>query len=242
MQPSISQTLRVWFHTESRARGFFPALATFLSKLWEFALDSTPTRRRARYGDADYDWEHRVNTTAGVVSHRDRFLGLFHSPYQPTEPALFHEMLAAIQNLQPDLSTFTFIDIGSGKGRVLLMAADYPFRHILGVELFPDLHHAAEENIRQYSSPNQKCRSIESLLADARDFQFPSGPMLIYLFNPLPESGLRQLLDNLDRSLAAQPRKALILYHNPLLESLLASRPGFQKVAGTHQYSIFAIG
>ena len=57
--------------------------------LWRFLRDSTPERRRQRYGDMEYDWEHRVDTTSGTVGWRTRLLGLFHSPYQPTEPVLF---------------------------------------------------------------------------------------------------------------------------------------------------------
>ena len=48
--------------------------------------------------------------------------------------------------------TFTFVDLGSGKGRTLLMASDYPFRRIIGVELLPSLHQIAQENLRQYKS------------------------------------------------------------------------------------------
>ena len=55
--------------------------------LWEFARDSTPDRLRQRFGDAEYDWDYRVNTTSGAVGWRDRLLGMFHSAYQPTEPA-----------------------------------------------------------------------------------------------------------------------------------------------------------
>ena len=42
------------------------ASASLARQLWEFARDSTPERRRQRYGDMDYDWEHRVNTTSGT--------------------------------------------------------------------------------------------------------------------------------------------------------------------------------
>ena len=76
-----------------------------------------------------YDWDYRVDTTSATVGWRERLLGQFHSAYQPTEPALFKEMMAI---LKIDFQEFTFIDMGSGKGRVLLMAADYPFRRILG--------------------------------------------------------------------------------------------------------------
>src|SRR3977135_3821117 len=125
-----------------------------------------------------------ASTTSGSVSWHARLLGLFHSPYQPTEPALFHEMMAS---LPIEFDQFTFIYLGSGKGRTLLMASEYPFRKIVGVELIAELHRAAEENIGAYKSPTQRCTQVESLLADARDFELPEEPLLLYLFNPLPE-------------------------------------------------------
>ncbi len=120
------------------AKARLAATRQLLAALWEFVRDSTPERLRQRYGDADYDWEHRVNTTSAAVGWRDRLLGVFHSPYQPTESALFHEMLDALsQQSHSDFHDFVFIDLGSGKGRTLLMASDYPFRRIVGVELLP---------------------------------------------------------------------------------------------------------
>jgi hypothetical protein len=104
--------------------------------LWGFLRDSTPHRRRLRYGDADYDWEHRVNTTSAVVGWRERMLGAFHSPYQPTEPELFYEMIEALRaRTVIDFRDFVFVDLGSCKGRTLLMTSDYPFKRIVGVEL-----------------------------------------------------------------------------------------------------------
>src|ERR1700690_3609277 len=87
---------RYWGDAAAREGGF---AATFglLATLWEFVRDSTPARLRQRYGDAEYDWDHRVNTTSAAIGWRDRLLGLFHSPYQPTEPTLFHEMLDGLE-------------------------------------------------------------------------------------------------------------------------------------------------
>ena len=125
------------------------AAAILVGNLWEFVVDSTPARRRQRYGDMEYDWEKRVNTTSGTVGWRARLLGVFHSPYQPTEPELFREMMGA---LPIELERFTFVDIGSGKGRTLLMASEFPFKRIVGVELMEELHRAAEENLRAYGA------------------------------------------------------------------------------------------
>src|SRR5262245_37566835 len=37
-------------------------------------------------------------------------------------------------------SNDVFIDFGSGKGRVVIQAAMYPFRKVIGIELASDLH------------------------------------------------------------------------------------------------------
>ncbi len=80
--------LCLWWREQAREHGAADAGLLLLRNLWGFVRDSTPERRRARYGDMEYDWTHRVNTTSGTVGWRLRLLGLFHSPYQPTEPAV----------------------------------------------------------------------------------------------------------------------------------------------------------
>jgi SAM-dependent methyltransferase len=240
--PRLLSTIHDWWKENSARDRFFPTLKRFVSMLWEFVRESTPARRRQRYGDVEYDWDFRVDTTGATVGWRDRLLGHFHSPYQPTEPALFREMLASLIQASPkiDFREFTFIDIGSGKGRVLLMAADYPFRRILGIELLPALHRVARENIKKYKSDSQQCFAIECLLADAGEFAFPPAPTVLYLFNPLPKSGLVKLVSNLEHSLWEHPRPVFVLYHNPLLESALTQSATLKRIVGTHQYLIFS--
>jgi len=237
--PPLIRAARQWWSDIAAREGRMAASQHFLGAIWEFLRDSTPARRRQRYGDADYDWDHHVNTTSGAVSWRDRLLGVFHSPYQPTEPALFHEMLEALQQRALDFQEFTFIDLGSGKGRTLLLASDYPFRRIVGVELLPALHQIAQENLQKYSGESQKCFALESICADAAAFSFPAKPTVLYLFNPFPESGLKRMLANLEQSLRQKPRPVYVLYHNPLLEHVIRGSEEFMKVGGTHQYSLY---
>jgi SAM-dependent methyltransferase len=233
---SIKKALRVWWRENAQEKGVAATISLLLGNLWSFARGSTPERRRQRYGDMEYDWENRVNTTSATVDWRSRLLGLFHSPYQPTEPALFREMMAS---LPLDFSQFTFIDIGSGKGRTLLMASEYPFRKIVGVEILAELDRAAQENIRVYKNPSQRCSEIRAICADARDFELPDEPLVLYLFNPLPEAPLRQLIDRLGKSLARAPRAVWIVYHNPLLETALGASGYLEKTGGTPQYSMY---
>ena len=229
-----------WWNNIAGREGRFAATRQLLQALWEFIRDSTPERQRQRYGDTEYDWEHRVNTTSAAVGWHDRLLGVFHSPYQPTEPALFREMLEALQErTHIDFHDFIFVDLGSGKGRTLLMASDYPFRRVVGIELLPALHQAAKENLSQYRSESQKCFALESICADATGFSFPEEPTVLYLFNPFPESGLRRVIANLEQSLHEHPRAVYVLYHNPLLEQVFSERAALRKVGGTHQFAMY---
>jgi hypothetical protein len=251
---------RSWWRDRVREMGVAEAGFLLMSELWGFLRDSTPERRRQRYGDMEYDWEHRVDTTSGTVGWRERLPGIFLSSYQPTDPALFAEMMAS---LSIDFRQFTFLDLGSGKGRTLLMAAEYAFRQIVGVEIVPELHRVAEENIRAYekrhietrvavpsrtrpapetpraTSLQQSGSRIECICADARGCEFPAEPLVLYLFNPVSETGLVQVIGNLESSLRKHPRDVYILYHNPLLEPVLAESAVFRRIGGTEQFVLY---
>ncbi len=235
-QSQLIEGVLQWWKDRRRRERFFPTLWRLFGVFREFVRECTPDQRRRRYGDVQYDWDYRVNTTSATVGWRNRLLGMFHSPYQPTEPSLFHEMLST---LKIDFREFTFIDLGSGKGRVLLMAADYSFHRIMGIELLSELHRVAQENLNQYKNNSQQCFAVECILGDAREFTFPSEPTVLYLFNPLPEEGLVQVMANLERSLREQPRPLYVLYHNPLLDHVLANCSGLQRLSGTHQYCVY---
>jgi len=244
MDSAVPNTLRAawrWWRDIAAREGRVAATRRLLTELWEFIRDSTPERKRQRYGDADFDWDHHVNTTSAAVGWRDQLLGVFHSAYQPSEPAIFHEMLDALRRqFGIDFHDFTFIDLGSGKGRTLLMASDYPFWRIVGVELLPALHRIAQDNLSKYRREGQKSFALEAVCADARDFVFPAEPSVLYLFNPLPETGFRQVVMNLEESLRLYPRAVYVLYHNPLLDHVLSHSAALGKAGGTRQYSIYA--
>jgi SAM-dependent methyltransferase len=234
MTPSLwSVFRRRWGDTRSR-KSLVSSAKEISADLWEFVLESMPQRRRARYGDVGYDWEHEgVDTTSATVTARTRLLAAISgAPYQPTEPTLFAEMLQA---LSIDFESFTFIDIGSGKGRTLLMAAELGFRRVIGVELLPELHDIALRNIAASGRPN-----IDSVCVDARNYQFPPGPLVLYLFNPLPAAALSEAIENLQSSVMRHPRDVKIIYHNPLSEDVLARAPFLKKLHGTHQYAIYS--
>jgi len=230
------RSLRQYWKRERTAAGRLTAAHRLVQVGWEFLLESLPERKRRRYGDVDYDWEFRVDTTAATVTWRGRLLGLLHSSYQPIEPEVFREI---VNSLGIDFRQFTFLDIGSGKGRALLLAAEYPFRRVFGVELLPELNSVADENIRKFSSEKRVCTEIHAICADATEFVFPAEPLLFFLFNPLPETELRKLVTNIEDSLRQCPRPAYLIYVNPAFEEVLNNCPVFTRISGTHQYLLF---
>ena len=235
---SIGRSLRDFWKRE-RVSLSWPATLRKVARVgWEFLSDSLPERRRRRYGDVDYDWEFRVDTTSATVGWRTRLLGLLHSAYQPIEPDLFREIMAALE-AEIDFSQFTFLDIGSGKGRALLLAAEYPFRRVVGIELLPELNFIAEENIRRFGSEKRACREVKSVCGDATEFSFPPESLVVFLFHPLPDAGLKKLVENLDASLQELPRRAYVIYVNPIFEEMVRSCSKLNKIGGTHQYSVF---
>jgi len=236
--PSIGSVLwRRWGETRTR-KGIGGTLREIGSDVWEFLRESTPERKRLRYGDVEYDWDHHVDTTSATVSNRSRLIAaLSGAPYQPTDPMEFREMMQAVVI---DLRQFTFVDLGSGKGRTLLMASEFPFRRIIGVELLPELHEIARKNISAFASAEQKCTTIESVCSDARDYQFPEEPLLLYLFNPLPSAALRTMVQNLRQSVMRSPRPVRVIYQNPLSENVLAEAGFLFKINSTFQYSIYS--
>ncbi|HEY5030298.1 MAG TPA: class I SAM-dependent methyltransferase, partial [Candidatus Angelobacter sp.] len=217
--------------------GWSRSLLVLVGAAWRALLELLPSRRKARFGDLDYDWEQSADTTRSNVGFGTQFLtGLMARPYFATEPWLFEQIMQA---LPIDFSQFTFVDLGSGKGRVLLMASDYSFQRIVGVEFMTSLHRAAQQNIASYSSDRRRCPQIEAVCLDARDFQFPLEPIVMYLFNPFSEATFSQVLENLRRSIEQAPRPCYIAYRFKEFENLLANSGWLERIAGAEQWAVY---
>ncbi len=235
--PGINEEALVWLRGLILRDGLMRGLWSAGRSLVEVMLDYLPSRRRLRYGDIDFDWDHDVDTTWANPSLAVRLREVFTSgKYQPSDPSLFHEIL---QQLPIRYEDFTFVDLGSGKGRTLLMASDYPFRAIIGVEIIPDLHSVAQRNLQHYRNDRQRCSRLLALSGDARDFAFPVEPVVLYLFNPFPPAILREVLRNLEHSFREHPRPICVAYHNLVHEDVFLEMSFLRKVAATHQFAIF---
>jgi SAM-dependent methyltransferase len=147
--------------------------------------------------------------------------------YYGIAPSVFHRMM---RGLPEDLSSYTFLDLGSGKGRALMLATHYGFAEILGVEISPPLHELATANLARYAAPERICRNAHALLQDATSFPFPLVPLVVYLNHPFCRPVLEQVLENLRGSLARHPRPLWMVYINPETRSVLDRAPFLELV------------
>ncbi|WP_187148840.1 class I SAM-dependent methyltransferase [Candidatus Korobacter versatilis] len=237
--PSLGRAGLAWYRGLLQRDGVLRGTAHALGSGWELALDYLPSRKRLRYGDIDYDFDHGVNTTWAAPTLSVRLREIFtRGQYQPSEPELFRRIL---DELKVNHSEFVFIDLGSGKGRTLLMAADYPFRKIIGAEIIPELHATAEQNITRYHSDSQKCFELEAWLGDAREFPYPPAPLVLYLFNPFPADILRDVLQQIHATFTQSPREIFVIYHNLVHEDVFRSMEFMRTILHTPQYAIYRL-
>lgn len=104
---------------------------------------------------------------------------------------------------------FTFVDLGSGKGRALLVASRCEFRAIVGVELVADLCRFAMMNSAVFPGVNGR---ITVQMHDATTVAYSDGPLLVFLFHPFLKTVLRRVLANLEKQLRKTPRVCFLLY------------------------------
>lgn len=155
--------------------------------------------------------------------------------YAPITVQLFQD---ALSRVPIDHSRFTFIDLGSGKGRGLLLAAAFPFHKIIGVEFVDTLHRIAIDNLRIYTGP-RLCPDIELVCMDATLFPLPNKPLFILLFNPFVGPTMAHVLRNIEESLRAFPREVIVLYAKPLMASAFAASPCLTEIVTHENYRIY---
>lgn len=187
---------------------------------------------------AEHEFDRRYGVdTSGLVWGLDLKSGsrsdAWNTAYYAIPPSVFSRVMAQLP--ESYLRGATFIDLGCGKGRALLLASEYPFAEVIGVEIAPQLHCVALENVSRYKAARQtEGRSIAPpvhvLREDAAGYTFPAGPLVVYLYHPFCRPVLDQVLANLARSLAKDPRELVILYINHELRDALDRAPFLRQV------------
>lgn len=184
---------------------------------------------------AEHEFDRRFGVdTSGLVWGADLKTGspsdAWNTAYYGIGPSVFHRVIAQVPE---PLRTATFIDLGCGKGRAVLLASEYPFAQAIGVEIAPALHRIAVENVSRYKTvceaEGRRIAPMRVLLEDAANYRFPSGPLVVYLYHPFCRPVLDKVLHNLEHSLREEPREAAVIYINHELHEVLDRAPYLQR-------------
>ncbi len=144
-----------------------------------------------------------------------------------SRPDAFAAAMAAVDLPQ---ETLTFVDLGSGKGRALLLAAACPFRRIIGVEFAAELHQVALANLRKLGHPVGPDQRFDLVNADATLFRLPDDPLLLFLFHPFNPPVLTDVVRNVTQAVRERPRPMRVAYVNPVhLDVWIAAGWGLQQ-------------
>lgn len=171
---------------------------------------------RALQEKSDYDLRHVGVDTGGREPLWKFDIRSKNAPYGTRYEATDEqELVDAVDFLHEDPANWTFIDLGCGKGRTLLVASQLGFKRVIGVEFARELVEIAGKNLTKSQIINATV-----LHADAADFEFPSGDIVVYLYNPFSGEVMTRVVESLRE---AQSRRLYVIYKAPMHAEIIDS-------------------
>ena len=174
--------------------------------------------------------------TSGLVAGRHLKSGHLHdrhaTAYYGVAPSVFRSLIQRWRRSRPaaPLEETTFVDVGAGMGRAMLLAAEMPFDAVIGVELNPTLVRIARRNLAVWRKAGRARAPMRLVCGDAAEFAFADGPCVGFLFNPFGAAVLRRLLKSMAAQFAGRPGELDILYVNNEQEGVLEATAGFVRL------------
>jgi hypothetical protein len=196
----------------------------------------SPKAIAARRRDAEFDRHYGTDTSRQVSSSELDFDDAAYSDYQVTSHELGVELLAS---LDTPLDDYSFVDFGSGKGRMLLIASRYPFREVIGVELSELLHNIACKNIELYRDPDRRCKNIQSVPANATEYHVPANKSVYFFYNPFAAEPMQQVADNLARDNAENLAGSFLIYVYPEHRTVFDNSPAWEEYRSGEEFVIY---
>lgn len=184
--------------------------------------------------------------TSGLIGGSELATGhahdVYNTAYYGMSPSRFAGAMELWRGLLPEgrrMEEYAFVDLGCGKGRAVLMATELPFREVVGVELHPELARVAEENLRLWKTAGRAVAPARIECGDATEFEFPTGPCLLYLFNPFARPVMERLLRGVGANFRERAGMLDVVYFNPEAAEVFAESGGFALLwGGTMEMSV----
>jgi SAM-dependent methyltransferase len=179
-----------------------------------------------------------VTDTGGYLGPEEMVKGrandVHNHGYSAIAPSVFQEACKRWRETLPTVSgrveAYSFVDVGAGKGRALLLAAELPFRKVIGVELSEELSRIAQKNVARWTRVVRPKSKIRVVQGDAAKFRWPRTPLLVYLYNPFACSLVAQMAESLAAAAASGSGLVDLLYVNPTCTDTLTSQGLFVRL------------
>lgn len=182
-----------------------------------------------------FDVEYAVRTS-GLVAGRHLQSGHRHdrhtTAYYGVAPSVFHSLVRRWRRTEPAarMEETTFIDLGAGMGRAVLLASELEFGAVVGVELHSTLVGIAKRNVKIWRAMGMERSPIKIVEGDAVEFALPEGPVVVFLFNPFGAAVMRRLLKKWRSGLVDMAGVVDVLYVNNEQESVLEMERGWRRL------------
>jgi hypothetical protein len=128
-----------------------------------------------------------------------------------------------------------FADFGSGKGPAVLVAATFPFRRAIGVEISADLTRSAQTNLER-SRLRPRAGSVEFIAADMLHYEIPDDLSVVYLYNPFTGLLFARFIERLLLSLERRPRPLRLVYNYPFDHDHVIATGRFRPIDLSYSY------
>jgi SAM-dependent methyltransferase len=180
-----------------------------------------------------FDERYGVDT-GGLISGTELRSGhrndVFNTAYYGMAPSRFRWVMEDwISNQRrAALEEYSFVDLGCGKGRAVMMASEFGFREVVGVELHPALARIARANVRLWKAAGRAICPVRIVCQDATEYVFPKGACLLYLFNPFAAPVMERLIERIEADFRERPGMLDLIYFNPEAGELLEAHGGFE--------------
>jgi SAM-dependent methyltransferase len=194
-----------WASRSVKRRGLLQTLKVAVSVIIDLVFDlrhGTDTMRWVEVKALGFESEHKTNAVRYTVTKSKPLQRLMRKLNLPKDGA--------------------FVDLGSGKGRVLLLAARFGFERVVGVEFCPELCNIARDNIKTFARKTRLASYIDVVHSDVASFFIEAEYNVFYMYNPFDKVVMARLLANLHASVARFPRKIWLIYNTPIHDQLIS--------------------
>ena len=185
--------------------------------------------------DQEFDRKYGVDT-GGMIPARRADIGsknwVHASAYIPMDPIDLGKMLAGTD---VDVERSVFVDLGCGKGRVVLLAAGLPWKKVVGVEFSRSLADIARQNLTTYTGP-RVCADVEIVTCDAAAYVWPSDPLVVFMYHPFDATVMAKVSASLELTVRERPRRIFVIYWKPVHAEVLDRSPIFTCTVPYHFY------